>query len=86
MACSPSGDWPSWDAQEPPAEELAELDTAADDAPPIDEEPAAFEEAYPESDDEAFDPDSEIDTMVRRRRWEQREGPFRGFGSPPGKF
>jgi hypothetical protein len=60
--------------------------SAAADAPPVDEEPAAFEEAEPESDDEAFEPCEEIDDLLRRRRWEQHEGPFRGFGSPPGKF
>ncbi|MDO8612242.1 MAG: hypothetical protein Q7R32_05385 [Dehalococcoidia bacterium] len=87
------------DAQEPPTEETAEMETAAellpetpaeveaaDDAPPLGEEPAAFEDEGVESGEKAFDPDSEIDRLLRSSRWEQREGPFRGFGSPPGKF
>ena len=88
------------EAQEPPAEELAEVETVAellaetpaeasaatDDAPPAGEEPAAFEEAEPERDDEAFGPCEEIDELLRSSRWERHEGPFRGFGSPPGKF
>ncbi len=88
------------EAQEPPAEEPAEVDAvvellpempaeasaATDEAPPAGDEPVTFEEAEPESDDEAFEPCEEIDGLLRRRRWEQREGPFRGFGSPPGKF
>ncbi len=28
----------------------------------------------------------EIDRMIRNRRWKQQDGPFRGFGSPRGKF
>ena len=53
---------------------------------PAGEEPVAFEEAEPVSDDEALEPSGEIDRLLRRRRWEQQKGPFRGFGSPPGKF
>lgn len=28
----------------------------------------------------------EIERFRRRQRWEDQQGPFRGFGSPPGKF
>jgi len=91
----------AWDAQEPPAEEPAtfeemaadllpetpaETSAATDETPPAGEEPVAFEKAEPESDGEAFEPCDETDELLRRRRWEQRQGPFRGFGSPPGKF
>ncbi len=27
-----------------------------------------------------------VRSVLEFRRWEDREGPFRGFGSPPGKF
>jgi len=88
------------ETQEPPAEEPAEVEavvellpempaeasTATDEAPPAGDEPVAFQEAEPESDDEAFEPCDETDELLLRRRWEQRQGPFRGFGSPPGKF
>ena len=109
------------EAQEPPAEEPAEVETAAelltdtppeapavepaevemapellpetpaeapavDEAPLIDEKPAAFEEPEPESDNEVVDPYDESDGLLPGKRWKQREGPFRGFGSPPGKF
>ena len=33
--------------------------------------------------DEVFD---EVGKILATRRWEVREEPFRGFGSPPGKF
>jgi len=67
--------------------ETAELlpETPADPST-TDDAPPAFEEPEPVSDDEAFEPDEEIDNLLRRKRWKQREGPFRGFGSPPGKF
>lgn len=28
----------------------------------------------------------EVAKVLRRRRWEVREEPFLGFGSPPGRF
>ena len=28
----------------------------------------------------------ELATDLRVRRWDVRDGPFRGFGSPPGRF
>ncbi|MDP2675278.1 MAG: hypothetical protein Q8Q00_10270 [Dehalococcoidia bacterium] len=80
---------------ETPAVEPAKVETApevlpetppVDEVPGVDEKPAAFKEPEPESDNEVFDPYDEIDELLRRGRWEQREGPFRGFGSPPGKF
>ena len=67
----------------------AEVETApVDEVPGVDEKPAAFEEPEPESDNEVCESYSyeEIDRLLGRKRWEQREGPFRGFGSPPGKF
>jgi len=79
--------------EETAAELLAEtpaeaVSTAEEVQEPPAEGPAAFEEAEPESDDEACEPYSyeEIDRLLGRKRWERREGPFRGFGSPPGKF
>ena len=27
-----------------------------------------------------------VATVLQSRRWERQEGPFRGFGSPPGRF
>ena len=28
----------------------------------------------------------EVAKVLRRKRWKLREEPFRGFGSPPGRF
>jgi hypothetical protein len=28
----------------------------------------------------------EMSRLLEDRRWEIQEGPFRGFGSPPGRF
>lgn len=33
-----------------------------------------------------FDIALEVERLLKNRKWEQREGPFRGFKSPPGKF
>jgi hypothetical protein len=35
---------------------------------------------------ESSDVYCDVSTVLRLRRWEQREGPFRGFDSPEGKF
>jgi hypothetical protein len=35
---------------------------------------------------ESGDIDCDVSTVLRSKRWEQREGPFQGFDSPPGKF
>jgi hypothetical protein len=35
---------------------------------------------------ESTDINCEVATVLRSKRWEQREGPFQGFDSPPGKF
>ena len=35
---------------------------------------------------ESSDVDCDVSTVLRSKRWEQREGPFRGFRSPEGKF
>lgn len=29
---------------------------------------------------------AEVSKILTTRRWQAREAPFRGFGSPPGKF
>jgi hypothetical protein len=75
--------------EEPPqTETAAELfSEAVEEAhePPV-EEPATFEEAEPEDAGEPFDPYDESDRLLRHRRWQRHQGPFRGFGSPPGKF
>ncbi len=46
--------------------------------------------ADPQHDDESErDPDDilrEVQAVLRVRRWEAREEPFRGFSSPRGKF
>jgi hypothetical protein len=69
-----------------------EASAATDEAPPVDEVPGVDEKparprtAKPRTGNKAFDAAEEIEELLGRRRWEQREGPFRGFGSPPGKF
>jgi len=35
---------------------------------------------------EAGDPLQEVAAVLRARRWEVRDEPFQGFGSPAGKF
>jgi hypothetical protein len=35
---------------------------------------------------EAGEDHAVVTTAVPSKRWEQQEGPFRGFGSPPGRF
>ena len=56
------------------AQELAEPETA----PETELAPAPGPDL-----DEVFD---EVANILTTRRWEVREEPFRGFGSPPGKF
>jgi hypothetical protein len=34
---------------------------------------------------ESSDIKCDVSTVLRSRRWEQREGPFQGFGSPEGE-
>jgi hypothetical protein len=29
---------------------------------------------------------AEMSKLLERRRWDIQDGPFRGFGSPPGRF
>ena len=41
-----------------------------------------FEDLAPEGNDTA----REMSRLLENRRWEVQEGPFRGFGSPPGRF
>ena len=33
-----------------------------------------------------FDIAYEVERLLKKRRWEKREEPFRGFNSPPGRF
>jgi hypothetical protein len=35
---------------------------------------------------EATEDHTAVSTVLQSKRWEKQEGPFRGFGSPPGKF
>jgi len=63
-----------------------ESSATTDEALPAGEQPMTFEEAASWGDDEALEPCEETDNLLGRKRWKQREGPFRGFGSPPGKF
>ena len=75
------------EAQEPAGTEAAEVEApAVDEAPRVDEKPTAFKKTPPRKGIKPFDPDGEVDELLRRSGWEKREGPFRGFGSPPGKF
>lgn len=41
-----------------------------------------FEDLAPEANDTT----QEMSRLLESRRWEVQEGPFRGFGSPPGRF
>ncbi len=36
--------------------------------------------------DESGEVEDEVSKVLHTRRWESQDGPFRGFGSPPGKF
>ena len=78
-----------------PAEEPAEVEMAPelfpetpplDEAPVVDEKPARPRTAKPRKGNKPLDAGEEIEELLRRSGWEKREGPFRGFGSPPGKF
>jgi hypothetical protein len=47
-------------------------------------DPAAGLTTSPKLDD--FDVAYEVERLLRGRKWEQRDGPFSGFQSPPGRF
>lgn len=47
-------------------------------------DPASGLAAAPKLDD--FDIAYEVERLLRGRKWEQRDGPFSGFQSPPGRF
>ena len=66
---------------EEPAEERA-----ASTLPPAGEKPAPPAKAKPRRKGLPLDPQDEPERLLGPSRWEQREGPFKGFGSPPGKF
>jgi hypothetical protein len=59
-------------------------DEEADFLPLGSADPAASLVATPGLDD--FDVAYEVERLLRGRKWEQREGPFSGFQSPPGRF
>lgn len=82
-------------------EELPQSDTtespveATTESQEIPEEPARMsrdeqvEEETEGADQESAELDdvlADVDKVLRVKRWEPREGPFRGFGSPHGKF
>ncbi|MEE8346364.1 MAG: hypothetical protein V3S20_03350 [Dehalococcoidia bacterium] len=39
-----------------------------------------------ETGSESLDTSSEVATVLVSKRWEQRDRPFQGFDSPPGRF
>jgi hypothetical protein len=41
---------------------------------------------FEDSTAERIDYSREMSRLLEGRRWELQEGPFRGFGSPPGRF
>ena len=43
-------------------------------------------EFAPKGDPEIEDILAQVPKALEQRRWQPREEPFRGFGSPPGKF
>ena len=55
-------------------------------APQAPAEPAAADETPPQTDEQELR--DVFDELMRTLRsgWEQQDGPFQGFGSPPGKF
>lgn len=59
-------------------------DEEADFVPLGSTDPAAGLVAAPPLDD--FDVAYEVERLLRGRKWEQRNGPFSGFQSPPGRF
>jgi hypothetical protein len=80
-----------------PFETPAEASTVVEEEPPqlpfeapaeerAGDRPSPPKKAKPRRGSVVLDPDEEIDELLDRSRWEKREGPFRGFGSPPGKF
>jgi hypothetical protein len=85
-------------ALELPVDEAVEVETSAvedaaeveppavNETPRVDEKPTAFKKTGPRKENKPFDAGKEIEELHRRSGWEKREGPFRGFGSPPGKF
>jgi hypothetical protein len=59
-------------------------DEEADFVPLGSTDPAAGLVAAPPLDE--FDVAYEVERLLRGRKWEQRDGPFSGFQSPPGRF
>ena len=79
-------------------QELAARLRAADPEPPVETIPGDEElEFLPLASMESmgapqakklddFDVAYEVERLLRHRKWEQRDGPFSGFQSPPGRF
>ncbi len=85
---------PGMYAVDPPIETVAgDEELACDvwtlpaaDAPQADAVDAGEGEPQPDEDAVAADLTAEIDKILKNRRWEKRDDPFKGFGSPPGRF
>ena len=71
-----------------PAEQAAEVEAPTVDVTPrVDEKkPAAPKKTKHQRGNEPLHSEEEIEELLHRSGWEKHEGPFRGFGSPPGKF
>jgi len=71
-----------------PAEQAAEVEAPTVDVTPrVDEKkPAAPKKTKHRKGNEPLRSEEEIEELLHRSGWEKHEGPFRGFGSPPGKF
>ena len=72
-------------AEEPPPPAVSEA-SAAKEPPRVLKRSAPPRKTKPKKGKLPFDPEEESHRLLRRSGWEKREGPFRGFGSPPGKF
>lgn len=58
----------------------------AADAPTPATPDAGEDQARPDEDAAAADLTIEIEKILKNRRWQKRDDPFKGFGSPPGRF
>lgn len=67
-----------------PGTETVAGDEETDFAPLNHTDPTAGFTSTPKLDD--FDVALEVERLLRGRKWEQRNGPFSGFQSPPGRF
>lgn len=77
------------DAPPEPSTVVPDDDTAEAGAEPVATDAASEEPASDEEEVEVVPTERlvfEVEKVLRVNRWNEREGPFRGFGSPPGKF